>query len=96
MKTILVLADKMRESKVNKTPLLDLINRLGFKKEYHYLIPPLYNAYVFIVFFIYTSNFSFMKSPEVNEYSNRAEILLPAIAYAFQVNYFVIWYPRMI
>ncbi|KAF7635970.1 hypothetical protein Mgra_00004691 [Meloidogyne graminicola] len=70
LKTILVLADKMRESKVNKTPLLDLINRLGFKKEYHYLIPPLYNA--------------FMKSPEVNEYSNRAEILLPAIAYAFQ------------
>nr|CAD2205472.1 unnamed protein product [Meloidogyne enterolobii] len=70
LSTILDWADQMRSSKVEETPLLNLIGRLQMMGQ-HSLIPPLYNA--------------FLKSFEAKPYANRPEILLPAIANAFQV-----------
>ncbi|CAK5047029.1 unnamed protein product [Meloidogyne enterolobii] len=70
LSTILDWADQMRSSKVEETPLLNLIGRLQMVGQ-HSLIPPLYNA--------------FIKSSEAKPYANRPEILLPAIANAFQV-----------
>uniref|UniRef100_A0A914L7E8 Uncharacterized protein n=2 Tax=Meloidogyne TaxID=189290 RepID=A0A914L7E8_MELIC len=69
LSTILDWADQMRSSKVEETPLLNLIGRLQMMGQ-HSLIPPLYNA--------------FLKSFEAKPYANRPEILLPAIANAFQ------------
>jgi hypothetical protein len=95
LRNTLQIAGQIRQSGLIKTPLIILMDRLIHDTKYKALFLPLYNAYVFMLALlaikIFIQVIRILQIPdEAKQFADRAQLLYPAIAQAFNVSNYIV------